>query len=279
MIFILGIDSLDYELVEKWKLKNLKQLEYGEINVPISEKLGIPSSPEVWGSFLAGRHVYINFQTISSMNPILTMINKLNINLYKGFGRKIMRFVKTLGIRTPHRFGCLKDETFLDITNSKEINVPFYSFDNATFDIASLFGVNKLSLNRTVEEIIFVYENRKKQILSEIEKINNSEIVFAFIHTIDMLQHLLYNHISEIKKNYIDLDNYVSILKRKLENNYENVIFIFVSDHGFDFQKGTHSMKGFYSSNVNLIPKPENITDFYGIILDLVKKNNEIFSS
>jgi len=71
----------------------------------------------------------------------------------------------------------------------------------------------------------------------------------------------------------------VSVLKRRLKDSFGEIIFIIVSDHGFDFEKGDHSMKGFYSSNIYLIPKPEKITDFYGIILDLVNNSNGLSRS
>jgi len=55
-VFILGLDGLEYNFVEKWNLRNLKQREYGKLEVPISKR-GWPSSPEVWASFLTGKHI------------------------------------------------------------------------------------------------------------------------------------------------------------------------------------------------------------------------------
>ncbi len=62
LIFILAIDALDYELVKKLNLKNLKQLEYNKIEVPINEKLGVPISADVWASFLIGKNISVNLQ-------------------------------------------------------------------------------------------------------------------------------------------------------------------------------------------------------------------------
>jgi len=34
-VMIIGIDALEYELVEKWNLNNLMQEEYGKVALPI----------------------------------------------------------------------------------------------------------------------------------------------------------------------------------------------------------------------------------------------------
>jgi len=66
-----------------------------------------------------------------------------------------------------------------------------------------------------------------------------------------------------IRRFYIDLDNYVSVLKRSIETS----LFLIVSDHGFDLKAKSHSRYGFYSSNIHLESKPKDITDFYHLIL------------
>jgi len=281
LIFILGIDALEYELVEKLNLNNLKQLEYSKIVVPICEERGVPSSPEVWASFLIGEQVSPPKLVTSShfKNTISNFLNILHIDVVSSFMKKVSAFLLKLGFYTPIRFGNLNRETFLDITKSKEINAPYYSFDHKTLDISYLFGNKIISLEQAVEKIKLLYEYRKEHIINEIDNIGDKDVVFAFMHTADMLQHCSYLRFSEIEKHYVDLDKYVSVLKRRLADSFGEVIFIIISDHGFDFDKGTHSMKGFYSSNTNLIPKPEKITDFYGIILDLINKSNGLSSS
>jgi len=54
----------------------------------------------------------------------------------------------------------------------------------------------------------------------------------------------------------------------KLQQILQDSMFIIVSDHGFDLEKGTHSKHGFYSSNKILKRKPTKITDFYRIVLE-----------
>mgnify|MGYP005641178489 CR=1 FL=1 len=105
---------------------------------------------------------------------------------------------------------------------------------------------------------------RKEHILLELEKIRDVDVVFAYMHFPDEMQHLLFTRPLKIKKFYADLDNYVSILKSRVEAS----LFLIISDHGFDLETKNHSMYGFYSSNVPLDPKPQRITDFYDLIVN-----------
>jgi len=268
MIFILGIDALDYDLVEKLNLKSLMQVEYSQTIVPINEELGFPLSPEVWASFLTGLYVPKKFKQPHThlTKYIRKLTRSLKIDSRKGFLKKL-RMMYHKQFSTSNKFGNLNKKTFLDLTESMEINVPFYNFDNKTFEIGRLFGIGELSLSQTINEIKLIYDYRKKQIFSEVHNIKDEDVIFAFMHTADMLQHCAYLRVSEIETHYIDLNNYVSDLKRKLADSFDDVIFIIISDHGFDFELGKHSMMGFYSSNTHLIPKPEKITDFYEIIV------------
>ena len=54
-VLILGIDALEYSLVEEWDLKHLKQREYGKIIVPIYGGGGEPVTLVVWPCFITGK--------------------------------------------------------------------------------------------------------------------------------------------------------------------------------------------------------------------------------
>ena len=159
------------------------------------------------------------------------------------------------------RFPPLNRKTFLDVTNSKEINAPYYSYDNSDLNVVNYFGAGKLSLERTVNTLKSLCEERKNRILGE--ETRDADVVFAFMHFPDALQHLLLHRSVQVKKHYYDLDNYVSRLKSRIG---DSTLFLIVSDHGFSLEAGTHSKHGFYSSNRPLNPRPTQITDFYEII-------------
>lgn len=76
--FILGLDGLEYHLLEKWNLTNLKQREYGKITVPIERKAKVPVSPEVWASFLTERDIKKKFsRSIIHRNTLLEPVRLL----------------------------------------------------------------------------------------------------------------------------------------------------------------------------------------------------------
>jgi len=53
-VLILGIDALEYNRVEEWDLKHLKQVEYGRTIVPLTNVKGEnePATVVVWPCFI-----------------------------------------------------------------------------------------------------------------------------------------------------------------------------------------------------------------------------------
>jgi len=273
-VFILGLDGLEHDFVERWNLTHLKQFEYGKIHVPVQEKVDVPITPEVWAAFLTGKYVHVDFARNKPSFAYICLINLLRffrryINLSLGLGGKIRENIPAR-LWKPYIVGFqpLKEKTFLDLINSKKIiNVPFYNYDNAVYVVIRNFEERKFSLKETIERLKATYEEGKEQILHEAEKSQNVSVTFAYMHFPDALQHFLFTRPLEIRRLYMDLNNYVSVLKSKIK---DSTLFLIVSDHGFNLVTGTHSKHGFYSSNRALNPKPKQITDFYRIILQVV---------
>lgn len=259
-IFILGLDGLEYNFVEKWNLKNLKQKEYGRVKVPIDKYSGVPLSPEVWAAFLTGKYPsrYMGFKREPKIDFILRVLKIMRryLPLSLGLGKRIR-------VRASAKFPDLKEKTFLDLTCSKEINAPYYSHDNKTFKITQQFDAGNLTLKEAINETLKLYSYWKERILEEGKNLENFDVVFAYMHFPDTIHHLLFIRPQRIRRFYIDLDNYVSVLKRSIETS----LFLIVSDHGFDLKAKSHSRYGFYSSNIHLESKPKDITDFYHLIL------------
>jgi hypothetical protein len=168
---------------------------------------------------------------------------------------------------TPH-FPKLNEKSFLDVTNSKAINAPYYNYDYKEFDNLIALRRKKSSIDQILAETKRLYEERKKQILEDSRDIEGYDVVFAWENHLDHIQHLAMMRPQTIKDYYIDVNKYVEELK-KIVGNCE---FIIVSDHGFDFETADHSLYGFCSSNVELDPQPKKITDFYRLI---VKEDEE----
>jgi len=263
-IFILGLDGLEYNFVEEWDLTHLKQKEYGKIVVPIDRKLGVPNTPEVWASFLTGEHIRLSFEDYNTLSPVHKILKFLRkyINVSLGLSKKIRK--RVLGV---HGFPRVKLKTFLDIKESKMINVPYYNYDGKVLTVTSYFGAERLSLEQTIKLLEGIYKVRKKQIINGID-FETADILFAYMHFPDALQHFLFVKPSKIKNLYIDLNKFVYDLKSRIPNS---VLFLIISDHGFELKEGIHSKHGFYSSNKPLSPKPTNITDFYGLITKMLE--------
>ncbi|MFX0132729.1 MAG: hypothetical protein ACFFDN_03695 [Candidatus Hodarchaeota archaeon] len=277
-IYILGLDGLEFDFVRKWNLKNLKQIEYDRIIVPINKEKGVPMSPQVWGSFLTGKNEVQDFQYQASPLNILSVF----LSYIKKY-LKITNFINIAQKIIPDRFWTrqvigftkLQNKTFLDLTKSKPINVIYYNQDQTGNLLYFYFSIGEISLEKTVKLANSLYIKTKKQILNETKKFLDSyELIFSYLHFPDLLQHLLMFKPEEIKNLYLNLDEFVLSLKRLMP---DHTLFLIISDHGFDLKIGYHSNFGFYSCNKPLIPKPKHITDFFQIIMDKIgeKKNNK----
>jgi len=95
-VFVLALDGLEYYLVAEWGLKGLQQICFGKLTVPVNEKTGYPLSPEVWATFLTGRHVKADFERdaksrfIEQALKILSVLRKVARRGF-GLGRKLRR--------------------------------------------------------------------------------------------------------------------------------------------------------------------------------------------
>ena len=248
MIVILGLDGLDYTLVQRWRLSALQQHQHGTVTVPIDPEKGVPLSPEVWGSFLCGKHVKPSFKRVAKRLPMLKRL------LYKLRGKHVGRI--NVGFEPLH------EPTFLDFTDSYTVNVPWYDSDYANYHIFNQLSAGKLSAAETVEALKRLYQEYTIQFAEALETHRDYELLFGYFPFPDDFQHLFLSRLEDIHRIYSDLNEYVASLA--IEDDW----LLIVSDHGWDTQKLTHSQRGFYSSNQPIKPTPEHITDFYVLFTD-----------
>lgn len=259
---VLGLDGLDYDLVKKWQLHNLQQLQSHKITVPCNLLRGVPTSPEVWASFLIGHYVSDLEFDIGSTGKLLKFFMYLRKYFHFSFG-----VGKHLRNRTTHRtFPTLPLPTFVDETDISEINAPYYSYEPEVLNTFQQFGQGDLSLSRAIVHMFEIYKQRKAQLMKKLqEKLIDSRIIFAYMHFPDAIQHLCFEKKQPlIKEHYFDLDMFVLQVQEITANN----IFMIVSDHGFNIEKGIHSQHGFYSCNAQLERPPTDITDFYHLFVN-----------
>ena len=274
-VYILGLDGLDFNFVKKWNLKILQQLEFDETIVPIDKEKGFPMSPQVWGSFLTGKHESQNFQYESSPLSMLSFV----LNFLRKYIKKIdftRISQKILPKILPDRLWQrqvigltnLQNKTFLDLTKSKPINVIFYNQDPTIHVVYYYFSIGENSLEKTFKLTKSLYIKNKKQILNKTKQsLNSYELIFSYLPFPDVFQHILMFRLDEIKSHYYDLEEFVTSIKSLIP---ESSLFLIISDHGFNLKTGFHSNFGFYSSNKPLKPKPKHITDFFQLIIDKI---------
>lgn len=233
-LVILGIDALDINMIKKLDLNELKQAQYGELKVPLSSISGYPRSPSVWATFLTGKEKEIDFTR-----------NREGINSFVGLE---------------------DDEVFTDWDGVKGINVPFRNHELDT--LTKLVRLRKKLRWRRgiIRDMVDIHLTKTRQIFNEVINTHKSyKVIFAFVQTLDTLEHALFLRPKAIKNVYREME----IDFKELKQEFLEDMIIIVSDHGFE--KDTHSFTGFYSCNHVLSPIPNNIIDFYGIVKDFLR--------
>ena len=235
-LIVLGIDALDFNMVNELNLAALKQRQYNEIVVPLGSD-GYPHSPSVWASFLIGKNVEVDFVVVEP------------------------------GV---NRFGGLSQETFVDWSGVKAINAPYYNHEVDTLSTLVDLQAKRAGYKDTrdtqselISKMISTHLARTKEILEEVVKTKNNphhKMVFAYIQTLDTMQHYFFPKPRIIENLYREMDVLVSDLKKQSGGT----TLIIVSDHGF--REGTHSHKGYYSCSHPLDNKPTNIINFFKVI-------------
>lgn len=280
---ILGLDALEYNFVEKFDLKNLKQQEYGKVRIPREcftdmKRSGEqePLTPLVWISFLTGKlPTQIGFFASKWDNRILNIIRpfprRLGLNRIKGKG-KIFEF---LGFRKrpckEQDYASLfsKVSTFFDLTEKAyAINVPFYSEDWRGWGIGISpddFGNFKDFIATALDNEAIKFNSLKTKALQFLEQNHDWNLLMVYFKTLDTYGELSFGTAS-FRDMYAKVDSFVKEVKQRANGSFVLVI----SDHGIrrlgKTPFGRHSNYAFYSINKELGLSNPKVTDFYYII-------------
>lgn len=265
-VFILALDALDYYLVEKWKLRHLMQKQYGKIRSIVNERLGVPVSPQVWGSFITGQKQQIDSWEV--YNRFFEWLRrKTPFKWIKGKRQLIYR----LGIRPDYvsRRNVSGTTLFDVIPKSIAINVPTYRIDPAR-----RMRLLEAKLNTGLEE----YEKESRSLFREtvdelFRKIDCEwDLFMVWIGIADRLGHAFIRSERKTRRLYAKLNLLAYNVNERIP---ENAFLLIASDHGMQLMPdgtGQHSNYAFYSFNRKVDWKPEKITDFYYFIIDEVTK-------
>jgi len=280
-VVILGFDGLEYNLVERFKLENMKQTQYGKILIPKEcytetvdprgERVYEPYTPFVWSAFLTGRlphEVGINRATLqkwnSSLLQLLRVLSvKLRLHKIRGKGKLLEKFGFKRSSFSWKDYRC---PTIFDYADKpKIINVP---------TISEEWGI-KLE-GKKFDEIIKAAWRRfywvKKEALKAIEE--DWDLFMVYTRLLDVIGELCYGKFMTLFKAYTSCNHFVGEVKERLDE--KETIFLIVSDHGMErFGNtlfGKHSNYGFYSLNIKTEWKPRFIIDFFPKIIEWLKK-------
>ncbi len=267
-VYIVGFDSLDYHLIEKYNLKFIKQEECGKIDM--TQFIGynrLLSTPTIWTSFITGlspdQHKVVGWKW---ENPILDRLKTLGVKF--GLGRMI---VTSKHLRRP-AMKIIKDKyvpnikgkipTIFDYAQRPvDIDVPCYSQDAYEEERRALtYGLGNPIVERQVADKAWKeFRDKKERVLEALR--NDWDLFMAHFYLPDVIQHLLWYREDEIERLYREMD----ITAHDIGNRVgENGFVLFVSDHGAE--RGLHNPNAFYSCNQRIGLHNPQITDFANII-------------
>ncbi|MCD6357546.1 MAG: alkaline phosphatase family protein [Thermoproteales archaeon] len=268
-VFVLALDALDYELVKKWRLKNLLQRRYGTFEVGREYFYGVePYSPIIWTSVITGRKpeehgirawwLYGGILERIRWWPIIRHI--------KGKRRILWR----LGLKAhvPNR-GDLRCETIFDVVKPS-VAVYVLGYNESTEFHERLFKVSGWNVDGYIRKAWRVHEERKRATLRALEENRNWKLFMAYF---DLADHVGHTYIKRnrlrVLRAYLELN---SLAGRLQELVPPGTIFLIISDHGMraveDDVAGRHTTYAFWSLNLDTDWEPRDFTDFYPKILE-----------
>lgn len=244
MIVIYAIDALEFNLVEQFNCKNLKQKYFGKTNIG---EFSQPRTMVLWSSFMTGK----NKESAVLENGNKEMWNK-KWNIKETF------------------FSYFKNPIILDL--------PGFSYDLKVHEQSRLL-LKKFFETEDIEEKEKIkkeynsdafnhHRNIKEKFFASINKDN--DLVLSYFSIADVIGHLNFGNSIMMKMIYKELDEIAE--KIKLNKNVDKIIIL--SDHGMKAigRFGDHSEYGFWSTNFKDLKTPK-ITDFYELIRGIKNEN------
>jgi len=275
-VAIFGFDGLEYNLVERFRLKNIKQKQYGKITIPKEcyidkfdlrgEKIYEPWTPFVWSAFLSGKNpaeIGLSKGTLKKWeNPLLQFLRVLSMKVGLDRIKNKRIILEKLGFkRTSFSIEDYKHPTIFDYAhNPCAINVPTVS---KSWELA-LEG-------KEFDEMLRISWRRfykvRDETLRAVKK-GDWDLLMGYTRLLDTVGELCFGNFKELFKAYTVCNRFVGEFKRYLD---DNTVCLIVSDHGMErfgnTPYGKHSDYGFYSLNIVTDWRPKTTYDFFDQIV------------
>jgi len=229
---IICLDGLEYDLVERFNLKTLMQVEYGKVNLDlIRRNSNYPCTVDCWSTFLSGRFKH--------------KVDDVNETFLKFFSSYVVIGVPgfKVGIHRRHR----------DLV-----------------DMLGEVLDGKMSLSRYEEKVKIHTISVMTQTFSAIHK--NPDVLLTYFPTPDLLGHLYFNSETKMREIYGFIERVVARIKPVLKDTFTLIVSDHGMVPWYEKKKGEHSWHGFYSANWKLEMENIGIEDFYQVIENLAKR-------
>ncbi|MGC9553755.1 MAG: alkaline phosphatase family protein [Thermoplasmatota archaeon] len=288
-VLVLGIDAVEYDLVEKWDLDNLKQEEYGKTRLPLRPDQEA-ATVIIWPCFITGKEPRaMGYSTIHVFpQPMQAMIELIYPHLRKMFidyeagdvtekkaGKQSMldraaSLLHSLNLaHSPSRSDIKADTMFDDDRwRSVHLHVPVYDDDAFPSYRRNVVKAIEEKAYRPILEMACKQEfrHRARELMDWLERKDEWDLLMQYFFVLDAVQHVFFANEKKMAEFYLMFDEFVSNLRRQID---DDMLLLIVSDHGQ--KKGIHTNYGFYSVNKPLGLKNPNLIDFRRKIKDFSK--------
>lgn len=275
-IIVLGVDGLEYNLVKKWKLKNILQEKYCKTDL---SDYTVKVTPPIWGSMLTGK---IDKEIMKIWEKSAKLVGfksdvkqvwwaKLGIKVLDKLPEKISEKIENKFFENIGENPFEKSANYINDKNL--INIFQFYKKPWTNGIPSFGRFDNNSIKRKLfktaiegdkepfrKYVLDQYKKEKKELFDILEKKEN-DLIFWYTPVIDSLGHIYISNLIKLMNYYLEINELAGCIRSKFSDS--NIYII--SDHGMEAVKGRygmHSDYGFFSSNTGeTIEKPFNLYD------------------
>lgn len=294
-VTILAFDGLEYNLVERFKLKNMKQKRYGKVAIPkvcykeaidpLGNRIYEPWTPFVWSSIVTGKlpsEIGLTLKNVQKwQSPLIQLFRVLSLKLRLNT-RKMTRFIRGQGMKLERTgfkkgyFNLLEDSKvptiFHHAKNPMAINVPLVHQKRTLHKDTWRLKLKGKGLSEMTKNAWREFWKIKKQTLGTIKN-EEWDLLMSYVRFLDTIGELNFSRFTEMFKAYSECNTYAGEVAQLID---DKTICLIISDHGMERYGNTpfgkHSNHGFWSVNVNTKWKPTTILDLYPQIITWLAK-------
>jgi len=226
-MIILGLDALDFSMIERCRCRNLMQTECGQTSL---SGFQLERTVVLWASFLTGKNME-----------------------------------SAIPVKTQWEFKLKPEETFFPVFKTYEaIDVPAFSLKEKQHAEERRLLKAYFDGEGTVEEYdAVVWKNHEENKKVFLDALGRFDMVMAYFDLADAIGHLSFGIPEKMDKVYKELEETAQEVK---SSSNELVLVISDHGMKPVGRYGDHSRNGFYSANRKLGLNLPRITDFRQII-------------